>query len=78
MVYNIIVFKSCKQLKTWRYFMNKLKQTTYREMRFIYDPIWERFDYVSIARHQMIESMYVLNVFSVDSSDYQIMINASI
>ena len=53
------------------------KQTTYREMRFIYDPIWKRFDYVSISRHQMIESMYDLHVINQDSSDYQIMMNAN-
>ena len=58
--------------------MNKTnnKKTTYREMYFVFDPIWKRFDYVSKSRHQAIDSMYELSIFNQYSSDYQIMINA--
>lgn len=58
--------------------MNKInnKKTTYREMYFVFDPVWKRFDYVSKCRHQALDSMYELNVFNENSSDYQIMMNA--
>ena len=58
--------------------MNKIndKKETYREMLFIFDPVWKRFDYVSKSRHQALDSMYALNIFNQDSSDYQIMMNA--
>lgn len=58
--------------------MNKIndKKTTYREMLFIFDPIWKRFDYVSKIRHQALDSMYALNIFNPNSSDYQMMMTA--
>lgn len=58
--------------------MEKLngKKTTIDQMLFVFDPVWKRFDYISISRHQALESMYALNVFNQDSSDYQIMMNA--
>lgn len=58
--------------------MKKLnnKKTTYREMYFVFDPIWKRFDYVSKSRHQALDSMFALNVFNENSTDYQIMMNA--
>lgn len=58
--------------------MNKTnnKKATYCEMIFIFDPIWKRFDYVSKSRHQALDSMYELNIFNQNSSDYQIMMNA--
>lgn len=58
--------------------MNKIndKKTTYSEMYFVFDPIWKRFDYVSKSRYQALDSMYALNIFNPNSSDYQIMINA--
>lgn len=58
--------------------MKKLndKKTTIHEMFFVFDPVWKRFDYISLSRHQALESMYTLNVFNQDSTDYQIMINA--
>ena len=52
------------------------KKTTYREMYFVFDPIWKRFDYVSKSRHQALDSMYELHVFNENSADYQIMMNA--
>lgn len=58
--------------------MKKLnnKKTTYSEMLFIFDPIWKWFDYISKSRYQALDSMYELNVFNENSSDYQIMMNA--
>ena len=78
-MYNISVIKSCKKLATGRTkYMNKIndKKTTYREMYFVFDPIWKRFDYVSKSRHQALDSMYELHVFNENSTDYQIMMNA--